>query len=61
LQTIETLRQIHPMAWLAELLIQGLWEGIVEGAYRKWGLMGGAVALLGPFVVFGLLIWWVAG
>lgn len=43
------------MTWLAEILVQGFWEGVVETAYRKWGLLGGAAALLGPFVVLGLV------
>jgi hypothetical protein len=49
------------MAWLAEIVIQGFWEGIVQVVCRKWGLMGGAIALFCPFVAFGILIWWVAG
>ncbi|HKX22290.1 MAG TPA: hypothetical protein VJM81_03340, partial [Rhizorhapis sp.] len=48
---------IARMAWLAEMIVQGFWEGAVEAAYRKWGWVGGAVALLGPFVVGGLLLW----
>ncbi|WP_164847393.1 hypothetical protein [Sphingobium algorifonticola] len=45
------------MNWLAEILIQGFWEGVVELSYRKWGWIGGGVALLGPFIIVGLLLW----
>lgn len=44
------------MTWLAEFIVQGFWEGAVEVAYRKWGWIGGAVALLGPFMIGGLLL-----
>lgn len=48
------------MGWLAEIIVEGFWHGVVEASHRKWGLLGGAVALLGPFVVLGLLAWWAA-
>ncbi len=46
------------VAWIAELLIQGIWEGIVAVVFRKWGLVPGILALLSPFVIFGLVIWY---
>lgn len=49
------------MTWLAEILIQGFWDGVVELSYRKWGLLGGAAALLGPFIIGGLLLWLIFG
>jgi hypothetical protein len=49
------------MAWIAEILIQGFWEGVVELSYRKWGWIGGAIALLGPFIVGGILLWVIFG
>jgi hypothetical protein len=52
--------QACEMTWLAEIIVQGFWESIVHAAYRKWGLSAGTVALFGPFIIFGLLIWWVA-
>ena len=50
----------RPMAWLVEIIVEGFWEGAVHTAYRKWGLLGGALALFSPFIAFGLLIWWAA-
>jgi hypothetical protein len=44
------------MGWLAEFMIQGFWEGLVEVAYRKWGWPGGMVALAAPFLLIGLII-----
>jgi hypothetical protein len=49
------------MTWIAEIIVQGFWEGAVEVAYRKWGWIGGAVALIGPFVVGGLVLWIILG
>lgn len=49
------------MTWLAEIIVQGFWEGAVEVAYHKWGWIGGAVALLGPFVVGGVVLWIIFG
>lgn len=51
------LRHRAAMTWIAEILIEGFWEGAVEVAYRKGGWVGGAVALLAPFVVIGLVLW----
>ncbi|WP_420139064.1 hypothetical protein [Sphingomonas sp.] len=45
------------MAWLVEIIVEGFWDGAVHAAHRKWGLLGGALALLSPFLFFGLLIW----
>ena len=45
------------MTWIAEMIVQGFWEGAVEVAYHKWGWVGGAAALLGPFVVGGVALW----
>lgn len=44
------------MAWLAEFVIQGFWEGLVEVAYRKWGWVGGAIVLLGPILLLALIV-----
>ena len=49
------------MTWLVELLVQGFWEGAVEGAYRKWGLIGAAAALFGPFILIGSTLWIIFG
>ena len=49
------------MTWLAEILIQSFWEGVVHVAYRKWGLTVGAFALFALFFIVGLLIWMIAG
>lgn len=45
------------MGWLAELILQGFWEGAVEVAYRKWGWLGGGVAFLFPPILIVLMIW----
>lgn len=45
------------MTWIAEIIIEGFWEGAVEVAYRKGGWAGGAAVLFGPFVVIGLALW----
>lgn len=45
------------MAWLGEMIAQWIWEGAVEVAYRKWGWVGGAITLVGPFIILGLVIW----
>ena len=48
------------MTWIAEIaevVVQGFWEGVVEAAYRKWGWIGGALALSGPFVIGGSILW----
>ncbi|WP_156404859.1 hypothetical protein [Sphingomonas sp. Root241] len=44
------------MGWVAEFLIQGFWESLVEAAYRKWGWVGGMVAFAAPFLLIGLII-----
>jgi len=49
------------MTWIAEIIVQGFWEGAVEVAYHKWGWVGGAVTLLGPFVVGGAVLWIIFG
>lgn len=49
------------MTWIAEIIVQGFWEGAVEVSYHKWGWVGGAVALIGPFVVCGLILWIIFG
>jgi hypothetical protein len=49
------------VAWLAEIVIEGFWEGAVESAYRRWGFLAGAAALFAPFLVLGLTIWVLAG
>ena len=45
------------MTWIAEIIVQGFWESAVEVAYHKWGWLGGAVALLGPFAIGGVALW----
>ncbi|WP_233503388.1 hypothetical protein [Sphingomonas psychrotolerans] len=45
------------MGWIAEFVIQGFWEGIVELAYRKWGWFGGIIAFLSPFVAVASVVW----
>jgi len=45
------------MTWLAEIIVQGFWEGAVEIAYRRWGWIGGAAVLLGPITIVGLVLW----
>jgi len=45
------------MTWLAEIIVQGFWEGAVEIAYRKCGWIGGAAVLLGPIIIVGLVLW----
>jgi hypothetical protein len=42
-------------------MIEGFWEGAVQSAYRRWGFLTGAAALLAPLLVFGLLLWVLAG
>lgn len=54
---VRVLRHRTAMTWLAEIIVQGLWEGAVEVAYRRWGWIGGAVVLLGPFIIGGLVLW----
>jgi hypothetical protein len=46
------------MAWPVEIIIEGFWQSAIHAAYRRWGLLGGAVALLSPFITFGPLPWW---
>ena len=45
------------MTWLAEISVQGFWEGAVEIAYRRRGWIGGVTVLLGPFIIGGLVLW----
>jgi hypothetical protein len=49
------------MTWIAEIVVQGFWEVTVEVAYRKWGCVGGAAALVGPFASAALALWMVFG
>ena len=58
---VRVLRHRDNMTWIAEIIVQGFWEGAVEVAYRKWGWVGGAVALLGPFAIAGLALWIIFG
>lgn len=45
------------MGWIAEFVVQGFWEGVVELAYRKWGWVGGIIAFLLPIAAVVLLVW----
>ena len=45
------------MTWLAEIIVEGFWQGAVETAYRKWGFLAAVAVLFSPFVVGGLLLY----
>jgi len=45
------------VGWIAEMIVQGIWEGFVEVAYRKWGWLGGVAAFLLPPLLAILVIW----
>jgi len=49
------------MDWIAEIFIQGLWEGFGEVAYHKWGWVGAISVFLAPIVLIGLLLWALLG
>lgn len=45
------------MGWIAEFVVQGFWQGVVELAYRKWGWFGGIIAFLLPIAALVLGVW----
>lgn len=53
---VETPGQYYRMSWLAEMVIQTFWEGLVEVGYRKWGWLGGIIAFVAPPAMIGLLV-----
>ena len=45
------------MTWLAEWIVQEIWESLGEIAHRKWGWIGFATVLIAPFAIGGLVLW----
>ena len=46
------------MSWVFEFIIQGLWEGAVEASYRRWGWLGGIVAVILPITMGIAFVWY---
>jgi len=53
----ERFRHDVAMSWIADVLIQEFWEGVVELAYYKWGWPGGIVAFFSPILFVVIAIW----
>jgi len=45
------------MSWIAEWIIQGFWDGVVEVAYRKGGWLSAAIVLIVPPAIVILIVW----
>ena len=49
------------MQWLAEAIVESIWQGFFLASYRKWGFIAAVATLLVPMVLFLVFVWWMFG
>lgn len=45
------------MGWVAEFVVQVVWDGAGELAYRKWGWFGVLAVFVLPLLAIAFIIW----